>query len=118
MLRAGEHVPEVVRLSLRLFLRNCAERYRKLPLRNRGGPVYRLLRGIVKLVGDFSGSPGKHLVHGFFECPATQFPGIQEVAFRLSVKRGLAARSQGKKGSICPKSEDGTDLLGETVKKN
>jgi len=98
-------------------MRSGAECHYKFPLRNRGGAVYRMLRGIIELVGCFPRSPGQYFVRGIFERFAAQFPGIKEVAIRLAVQGGQAVRGHGKKGGICPKIEGGTDLMGEPVKK-
>lgn len=101
----------------RLVLRNGAERDDKFPLRDRGGSVYRLFRGIVKLVAHFPRSPGQHFVDRLFERLAAQFAGIQEVALRLAVQGSQAVRGQREEGGICPKFEGRADLIGESVKK-
>lgn len=88
----------------RLVLRNGAERDDKFPLHDRGSPVYRLFRGIVKLVAYFSRSRGRHFVGRLFERLAAQFAGIQEVALRLSVQGGQAVRGQSEEGGSVRRS--------------
>ena len=104
-----------LQLSCGLFLPGITEGDYELPLRQRGGPVYRPLCDIVKLIARFSRRIRQHLVRSLFERLASQFPGIQKVAVCLFMKSGLAIRGQCEKGCICLERQGGTDLLGELI---